>query len=136
MSCEPRSRLRFTAFAHVIEGEFVEHDDVGAGGQRLVEFTEISTSTSTGMPGEVRRAVRDRAANRSGGDDVVFLDEHHVVQAEAMVLRAAAARGVFLREAQAGQRLARVEDAAAGARHGIHVAAARRWRWRTASAGN
>ena len=61
--------------------------------------------------------VRDRA----GGDDVVFLDEHHVVQAEAMVLRAAAARGVFLREPQARQRLARVENPAAGAGDGFDV---------------
>jgi hypothetical protein len=39
-----------------------------------------------------------------------------------MVLRAAAACGVLLREPQAGQRLARVEDAAAGAGDGFDVA--------------
>jgi hypothetical protein len=47
----PRAVARH-GVAHVVEREFVEHDDVGAGGQRLVELASVSTSTSTGMPGE------------------------------------------------------------------------------------
>ena len=123
-------------FAHVIERELVEHDDVGAGVERLVEFIERFHFHFDRDAGRSSARRGDGAADRAGGDDVVLLDEHHVVEPEAMVLRAAAARGVFLREPQAGQRLARIENAAAGAGDRFDVAAARRWRWRTASAGN
>jgi hypothetical protein len=52
---------------------------------------------------------------------VVFLDEHGVEQADAMVVAAAGAHGIFLREAQAGQGLARIEDLRARAAHGVDV---------------
>ena len=82
-----------------------------------------STSTSTG---NVRgRAARsgDGARQRARGGDVVLLDEDHVVEADAMILRAAAPYGVFLRGAQAGQRFARVEDDAARAGYGVDESA-------------
>jgi hypothetical protein len=46
---------------------------------------------------------------------VIFLDEHAVEQADAMILTAADADRVFLRGAQTRNRLARVEHAAARA---------------------
>ena len=49
--------IAFHRGAHVVECEFVEQDDVGTRDERLVEFVNVSTSTSTGIPGEVRRAV-------------------------------------------------------------------------------
>ncbi|MDR6137000.1 hypothetical protein QE438_000304 [Pseudoxanthomonas sp. SORGH_AS 997] len=49
---------------------------------------------------------------------MVFLEHHHVEQADAVVVAAAAAHGVLLRQAQARDRLARIQDARAGAAHG------------------
>ncbi len=48
---------------------------------------------------------------------MVLLDQHHVEQADAEVLCATAADGVFLRGAQSRQRLASVENGAACAGH-------------------
>ena len=56
-------------------------------------------------------AARDR--------EVVVLDENAVVEAEAMVRPAARAHGVFLDRAQAGKRLADVDDARLRATHGL-----------------
>ena len=36
----PCDAIALYGFAHVIERELIEHDDVGAGVERLVEFTE------------------------------------------------------------------------------------------------
>ena len=52
---------------------------------------------------------------------MVLFDEHRVVQADAVVGAAAHAHGVFLRQAQAGQGLARVHDVGARALHSLDV---------------
>jgi hypothetical protein len=57
----------------------------------------------------------------AGGHDVIFLDQDAVMEAETVVAAAAAGDGVFLRQAQAGQGLARVDDARAGAGDGVDV---------------
>ena len=71
--------------------------------------------------GDWRRASRDRCADAADGRDVVLFDQHGVEQADAVVLAAAAAHGVLLREAQTRQRLARIEDARARAGDEIGV---------------
>ena len=53
---------------------------------------------------------------------MVLLDQDRVVQAEAVVLPATAGYRVLLCQAQAGQRLARVQDARARALHHLHEA--------------
>jgi hypothetical protein len=53
-----------------------------------------------------------RGGDAAGGHDVVFLDQDAVIEAEAVVAAAAAGDGVFLGQAQAGQGLAGVDDAA------------------------
>ena len=50
---------------------------------------------------------------------MVVLDENAVVEAEAMVCPAAGADGVFLDRAQAGKRLADIDDARLRATHGL-----------------
>ena len=45
--------------------------------------SSVSTSTSTGTPGTCRARSGHGRGDAAGGDDVVLLDEHHVVQAEA-----------------------------------------------------
>ncbi|MNN47590.1 hypothetical protein D3C81_1620180 [compost metagenome] len=46
----------------------------------------------------------------TAGGDVVLFDQERVVQADAVVITAAAGHCIFLRQAQAGQGLARVEQ--------------------------
>ncbi len=62
-----------------------------------------------------------RGGDSAGGHDVVFLDQDSVIEPEAMVLAAAAGDGVLLRQPQAGQGLAGVDDARAGAGDGIDM---------------
>jgi hypothetical protein len=72
------------------------------------------------LDGAMARAF-DHRLDAAGGDDVVFLDQDAVVEADAVVGAAADAHRVFLRQAQAGQGLAGVDDLGAGAGHGLHV---------------
>ncbi|MCY1412629.1 hypothetical protein D9M71_280410 [compost metagenome] len=65
----------------------------------------------------------DGLGDAAGGGDVVFLDEEGIVEADAVVVAAAAGHGVFLRQAQAGQGLAGVEEFHLGAFHQFHVVA-------------
>ncbi|MNF45227.1 hypothetical protein D3C84_263550 [compost metagenome] len=57
----------------------------------------------------------DGLGDAAGGGDVVFLDQEGIVEADAVVVAAAAGHGVFLRQAQAGQGLAGVEQFHLGA---------------------
>ncbi len=66
---------------------------------------------------------RDGGWYGSCGDDVVFLHQHHVVQAHAEVAATPAAHGIFLRQPQAGDGLACVEDLAARSVHRADVIA-------------
>ena len=68
----------------------------------------------------------DGGADAARRDDVVFLDQDAVVEAEAVIGAAADAHGVLLREPQAGQRLAGVQDPGAGAGDGIRAGPGRR----------
>ena len=66
-------------------------------------------------------AACSTARDAAGRGDVVFLDQHGVVQADAVVGAAAHAHRVLLRQAQAGQRLAGVHDLRARAAHGLDI---------------
>ena len=60
--------------------------------------------------------AREHRADAAGDRDVVVLDQHRVVEAEAVIEAAAAAHGVFFQRAQAGRGLARADDARLGVR--------------------
>ena len=68
--------------------------------------------------------VTTNAKVRAGGD-VILLDEQRIEKSDAMVRSAAGAHRVFLCEAQAGQRLARVDDRCARAANRFHGRATR-----------
>src|ERR1700732_2056274 len=96
----------------VRQAELIQHDDVGARVERLFQLAQ---RLDFYLDGALRRAGtrrHDRTADGAGGGDVVFLDEHAVIETEAMVVAAAAAHGILLRGAQPREGLARVEDAA------------------------
>ena len=62
-----------------------------------------------GLPGAL-----EHGADAAGDRDVIVLDQHRVVEAEAVIEAAAAAHGVFLQRAQPGRGLARADDARLG----------------------
>ena len=63
------------------------------------------------------KRLADAAADR----DMVVLDEHGVIEAEAVVHGAAAAHRVFFKSAQAGRRLARAADIGVGVGDQRHI---------------
>ena len=103
--------------AAVVGTEVIDQDAVAAGLQCLPQLFQ-------GFHFHDQRQVRlggacggDRRGHRAGHADVVFLEHHRVVQAEAVVAAAAGAHRVLLRQAQAGQGLAGIQDHGAGAAH-------------------
>ena len=62
------------------------------------------------MPDRRARAL-DRRPDPAGDRNVVVLDEHRIVEAEAVIAAASHAHRVFLQSPQARQRLARAGDA-------------------------
>ena len=85
--------------------------------------SRFSTSTSSSTFACDAPCFTHRAGNRAGRGDVIFLDQDRVEQPDAVIRAAAAAHGVFLRDAQSRDRLARVEDAALRAGDRVDVAA-------------
>ena len=85
--------------------------------------SSVSTSTSTWQPaGEFWSARRAASADAAGDPNVVLLDEYRVVEAAAVRGPAAGHDRRLLERAQAGGRLARVEDPRAGPGDGLDVA--------------
>ena len=110
---------------HRLEGHVVEHDHVGAGRQGLADLEEAGRLDLDPEPG----AGLGTGAAHGLGDvadevEVVVLDQDHVGQADAVVRAAPELHGVLLEEAQAGRRLARVEDLGLGAGDGVDDSAA------------
>src|SRR5438067_2204507 len=64
----------------------------------------------------------DVLAAQAEGGEVIVLDEDAVEEADAVVVAAAAAHGVFLQESPTGQGLAGVEDLALQPGDGLDVA--------------
>ena len=87
--------------------------DVGDAGvehlAQLLERIDLDLDLDQ-MSGAGARALQ-HGADAAGDRDVVVLDQHGVVEPEAMVEPAAAAHRVFLQRAQAGRGLARAADA-------------------------
>src|ERR1019366_8887032 len=81
-------------------GHVVEQDGVGAAGDGLIEFDGSADFNLDGLAG---------LAAAEG--DVVVLDQDSVLQVVAVVVAAAAADGVLVEDAQAGDGFAGVEDA-------------------------
>ena len=88
---------------------------VAAGVEQLAQLVEVG---DLDLDAQVRVGGAHGVVGRhdaAGRDDVVVLDHRPVGEAEPVVDAAAAAHGVLLQRALAGQRLAGVEDPRAGA---------------------
>jgi hypothetical protein len=62
-----------------------------------------------------RAGAFDCGLDRAGGGDVVVLDQHRIIEPEAVIEPSTTAHGIFLQHAQAGRRLARADNAGLGA---------------------
>ena len=103
------------ALAHQVARHIVEHNPFGLGAQGGLELLDgldldldgqEGIGLARGLDGEVQ------ALGVTAGPEgaMVILHQHAVVEAEAMVGAAAAAHGKLLEDAQAGGRLARIQD--------------------------
>ena len=115
-----------TAFAHLVGGHVVEQHDVDAGVARLGHLLERVALDLDDAHRPARAGPLDRLGEAERGE-VVVLDQHRVGERLAVVEAAARAHRGLLHAAQAGQRLAGVEDAGLPAR-GAHVTARQRAR--------
>ena len=110
--------------AHLRQAHVVEQDHAGAGVERLAKFVgifDLDLDELAGAGGKSRDALGlgDGGGDAAGRQDVVFLDQNGVIEAESVVAAAAAKYGEFLRAAQAGQRLAGIDDLRARAGDGV-----------------
>ena len=94
-------------------------------------WSSVSASTSIGRSRARGADRRERGLDAARDAHVVVLDQDRVVETHAVVRAAAAADGVLLERAQAGRRLAGVEDRRAGAGDEVDVAARSASRCRT-----
>ena len=105
----------------------VEQDHVRAGVERLLAARPACRPRPRPARSGWRRRTRsDCGRHAAGNRHVVVLDQDGVVQAGAVVGAAAAGHGVLVQRAQAGGRLARVQQLHAGSGHQVGVAPCRR----------
>ncbi len=121
----------FDAFHCLAEGdgvEIVEHDTVDAtvveDALQLVEVTHLDLDAKVfSLSFQVVAGTVDGRLNAAGEVDMIILEHHHVVEADAVVGAAAASDGVLLEETHVGRRLAGVEELGIEAlEHGDHTA--------------
>lgn len=100
----------FDALRHVRQAKIVQHDDVGTGFQGDIQLIQ-------GFYFHLHRlARRDLSGggyslvDTAAGGDVVFLDQKGVIEADAVVVAAAAGHRVFLGGAQAGDGFAGIQQ--------------------------
>ena len=100
-----------TASARCAGAHIVEQHGVRALRQRFGSWSSESTSISilTRWP-TLARARAQRRRDAAGDGDVIVLDQHRVIEAEAVIAAAAGAHRIFLQRAQARRRLARADD--------------------------
>ena len=110
---------------HGRQREIIEHRDVRACRDGLLQLIEVLDLDLDGNPPAVRFGGCHRLGDRAGGHDVIFLDENSIEQADAVILSPADAHRVLLCRAQPGNGLARVEHTAARALEALRVGVCR-----------
>ena len=109
--------LRIVGGIHVVEQHRVGDADV----EHLAQLLErIDLDLDLDQMSGAARARSSTARIAAGDRDMVVLDQHGVVQPEAMIEAAAAAHRIFLQRAQAGRGLAGAADAHVGAGDAAH----------------
>ena len=109
--------------AQRVDREVVQQDQGGAGGQGFVELVQAGDfDLHQHARGSAALRGTHGRADSTGRADVVFLDQHAVIQAGAVVARAADAHRVLLQHAHAWRRLAGVDDGGVAADDELHGA--------------
>ena len=104
-------RMSLTAFLTWLGRHVVEQDGLGAAGDGLFEFERGADFDLDDLAGlAAGEGVFEGGGKAAAEGDVVVLDEDAVLQVEAVVEASAAADGVLVQRAQAGDGLAGVED--------------------------
>ena len=110
-SVDERDGRRHGVVVHV-----VEHDDVGSGGNRLLDLRErLALHLDLAYEGGVGARRLDSLAHAARGGDVVVLQQHPVGEVVAVVAPAAAPDGLLLEHAHVRRGLARVHQLGAAA---------------------
>ncbi len=95
---------------HLLGCHVVEHDDVGFACEGLFDAGEVfDLDFDLGHMGGVGMGAVEGCLDAASHLDVVVLDEHGIVEAEAVVGSAADFDGVLVEQAQAWRGLARVD---------------------------
>src|SRR5438067_10956839 len=114
---EPAAHHR-DGLAHGLQIEIVDEHDVGESNVeylfKLFKRVDFDLDLDE-MPGGAFGALQHRRYSASDGD-VIVLDQDRVIEAETMIVAAAAAHGVLLQRAQSGRSLAGADDSRLGMR--------------------
>lgn len=96
--------------AHIVQAQFVEHDDVGSGCQRFLQLLKAFHFHFHRLARGDLVGGADGLGDAPAGSDMVFLDQEGVIQADAVVMAAATSDCVLLRQAQAWEGLAGIQQ--------------------------
>ena len=120
-----RSRER-ARLANIVERHVVEQDRVGAGFKCFLNLREgLAFDFDFERMRRDSTGTLDRFRHGAGSRDMVFLDQHAAVETKAMVMPAADADRVLFDDAQAGMRLAGVDNLGVSSRDRIDERARR-----------
>ena len=97
-----------------IEGKVVQQNPLCAGIERLEQLIVRFDLDLDQYAGVLLACAFKCCRDAPGTLNVILLDQYRVEKTSTVILAATAAYSVFLREAQARQRLTRVENACAG----------------------
>lgn len=109
---------------HVLQGELIEHDDVRARGQGLIQLVQVFGFHFHRPARGDAAGFGDGGGDGAAGGDVVFLDQEGIPEADAVIVAAAAGNGVLLSQPQPGQGLAGIEQTDLGVGHPSGVVSA------------
>ncbi len=108
---------------HLRKTHVVEEDRVRTGGQGLLQFRQVlhlhlDLQGVGNPPADPPHGLSDPARRR----DVVVLDQHPVIEGEAVVVPPARADGVLVEDPESGRGLSGIEDFCMRSRDGIDIA--------------
>ena len=107
-----RPSVMATACRSSLDRHVVEQDRVDAERQHLFELRQrIDLDLDLDEVAGMGLGALDRGADVAGKRDMVVLDQHGIVETEAVIAAAAGADRVFFQRAQSGRRLAGADDA-------------------------
>ena len=100
----------------------VEEQPIGAGRKRRLDLVDTVDLDLDLKPGVGGLGASDRFRDVTADRNMIVLDQHSVIEAHPVVLRAAHPGRIFFQRAEAGNRLSSIEQDGAGTLHGVDVA--------------